>query len=315
MAAASLTVGFAVAGTAGATTTHPMYALGAAKHCRSGYVKIRHRGNKRWECGRVGVAPEPPTYVPPPTTTPTTTPPTATVPPVPSTTTGPSPTPTTVPPAGPLSTETTMAAPVTDSVLPPGVCSEAETCFPEDENGALIYTAATQVTTSGAPISPDAGGVTFVFDAPITATNATVPFEYDQFTLSTTEDGQTSCPLQWVSAHVETPYPYFQSEPGSAAMGGVPACTVSDVKLFDFTTGASSACSVPTGAVGDVPPPYFSIADFNDCPSYPATPAADGDYLVGAALNWSVTANYLGDSEDAPSSSATQNLTVGPAAT
>jgi hypothetical protein len=179
----------------------------------------------------------------------------------------------------------------------------------------LVYTAVTQVASSATPISPDAGQVTFVFDAPVTATSATVPFEYDQFTLTTTENGQTSCPLQWVSTHVETPYDYFQSEPGSAAMDGIPACTVSNVELFDFTTDASYACSVPSGALGDVPPPYATIADFTDCQSYPASPGDNGDYLVGAALNWSVTANYLGEGNDSPSYSATQSLAIGPTAT
>jgi hypothetical protein len=151
-----------------------------------------------------------------------------------------------------------------------------------------------------------------MFEAPVTATNATIPFEYDQFTLTTTEDGQTACPLQWVSTHIQIPFNYFQSEPGSAPMDGIPACTISQVGLFDFTTGETYACSVPTGAPGDVSPPYQSIADFNDCPDYPTNPSENGGYLVGAGLNWSVTANYQGEGEYSPSASAPQSLVVGP---
>jgi hypothetical protein len=153
--------------------------------------------------------------------------------------------------------------------------------------------------------------VQFVFDAPVTGTTSMYPYEFDQFTLTTTEVGQTSCPLTWVASE-QALTGWFQSNPESIATDGVPACTFSNVYLYDELIGADSLCT-------PLDIPGVSVTSVTDvtCPDAPTDMYEPnlGYYFIGAALTWDVTAEFLGEGAYAPSYSADQNFTVGPGGT
>jgi len=311
----------AISTSAGAGTKHPTYALGDARHCRTGYVritakkseKVRVKLHGKWvtetktvryaACQYIAVAAIAPVTAP--TTTPTTTTPTisttTTSTSTTTSTTTTSTTTTTVPPAPvEISTQTTMA-PVNPNDPPPlGLCNNGSFCYPLNENGETVFSV--EISASGVRIAPGSGRLQFVFDAPVTDTSSSLPLEYDQFTLVTTAPGQTACPLSWVELDGDAPS-YFEADPTSAATDGVPACTFLNVYLYEEPRGSDFLCTNPTGAFG-------SIAAVKDCPNFPTT-GLEGAEFVGAALSWRVTAEYTGEGNYAPSRSAQVSFTVG----
>jgi hypothetical protein len=233
------------------------------------------------------------------TTVPSTTTTTTTTTTVPSTTT------TTVPAPSPIITETTQA-PVNTSYPAGTGCGGSVSCLTPNETVFSVVIAA-----ADADVSPGAARVKFVFDAPVTGTTSMYPYEFDQFTLTTTEAGQTACPLTWVASE-QALTGWFQSNPESIATDGLPACTFSSVYLYDELIGADSLCmplDIPD--VSDT-----SITDVT-CPNAPTDMYEPnlGYYFIGAALTWEVTADFIGEGAYASSSSADQDLTVGPAGT
>jgi len=311
-----------VAGAGTKQTKHPTYALGTAKRCRTGYVKIEAKKTKmdrvkihgKWAeakvtvryaaCEYIAVAADPPRYAPT-TTTITATPTTGTAtPPITTASTTTTTSTTTAPAPGNVATTTVLSPVNPNDPPPPNYCVHGTFCFPD--NGQTVFSAL--VMAGSTAVSLEAGQLNFVFDAPVTDTSTVSPFEYDQFTLTTTVAGQTSCPLTWISSAVLIPS-YWESNPTSLATDGVPACTVSNVYVYDLTTGSSVLCTLnPGGATNQV------ISDEN-CPNVPEGEEPGSGAIIGAALNWEVTANYTGEGSYDPSYSAPGNVAVGPAPT
>jgi hypothetical protein len=240
-----------------------------------------------------------------PTTTTTTVPPTTTT--TTTTTVPPSTTTTTAPPGpGSITTATTQAAPNTDYTLPAGTCTEASSCYSE-----MVFSVV--VKAPDVDVAPAAGDVWFVFDAPVidNGTANSDPYEYNEFTLQTTQNGQTSCPISWVSSHVETPA-IWQADPISVAADGIPACTMTDISLGMFVLVRDGP--TPSSAVVEYtcspPQPNYGLPSTEYCPVNPATEV--GGDIIGSALTWEVTAEFTGEGVYAASWSAPQDFAVGP---
>jgi hypothetical protein len=168
------------------------------------------------------------------------------------------------------------------------------------------------VAAPGVDVAPAAGDVQFVFDAPVTDTNGgDDPWEFNKFTLVTTQNGQTACPLSWQWNAYLVP-PYWQVVPDSAATGGIPACTMTDIGLYNGLTDTEYSCNFPQ--------PTYSIQGTEYCavnpglePLIPLPGGGDtGGNIIAAASAWAVTADFTGDGAYSPSYSAVQNFTVSP---
>jgi hypothetical protein len=239
------------------------------------------------------------------TTVSSTTTTTTTVPLTTTTTTVPSTTTTTAPAPSSIFTDTTQA-PVNTS-YPAGIeCGGSVTCLTPNETVFSVV-----ISAPAADVAPGAARVRFVFDAPVTGTTSMYPYEFDQFTLTTTEAGQTACPLTWVASE-QALTGWFQSNPESIAMDGIPACTFSNVYLYDELIGADSLCT-PLD-IPDVSDTSITDVTCENAPTDMYEPNL-GYYFIGAALTWKVTADFTGEGAYAPSHSADRNFTVGPAGT
>jgi hypothetical protein len=211
------------------------------------------------------------------------------------------PTTTTVPAPSSIFTDTTQA-PVNTSYSAGVDCGGSVSCLTPNETVFSVV-----ISAPGADVAPGAARVKFVFDAPVTGTTSMYPYEFDRFTLTTTEAGQTACPLTWVASE-QALTGWFQSNPESIAMDGVPACTFSNVYLYDELIGADSLCTpLDIPGVSDT-----SITDVT-CPNAPTDMYEPnlGYYFIGAALTWTVTAEFIGEGAYAPSYSADRSFTVG----
>src|SRR5665213_977564 len=122
---------------------------------------------------------------------------------------------------GSISTETTMASVNT---------SYPSTCEPDPSYcaGEDVFSVEVEANSTGSIVTPASGDVQFVFDAPVVDTNGGVdPYEFTQFTLVTTENGQTACPISWQNGSPGS-LDIWQTDPISQATGGIPACTMTD---------------------------------------------------------------------------------------
>ena len=254
------------------------------------------------------ITPAPTTTIAPTPTTPITPSPTTT-----TTTTTVSPTTTTTtPPQGPapssIVTETTMNPEDSNYTLPAGDCSQAEGCATPN---VTVFSAITKETANGDLVTPGAGRLSFVFDDPAPDVDVSPDaWEFDQFTLTTTQNGQTSCAVIWVDSHVLIAG-YWQVQPISVSIDGIPACDFTNVWMgVDVMGGVghspsvqNSECTPTTGLQ------TLSLGSLT-CPNTPSTGTeTDGD-IIGAGLIWSITAEYGGEGADGASYAAPQALTL-----
>ena len=82
--------------------------------------------------------------------------------------------------------------------------SYPSTCEPDPSYcaGEDVFSVEVEADSTGSIVTPATGDVQFVFDAPVVDTNGGVdPYQFTQFTLVTTENGQTACPISWQACH------------------------------------------------------------------------------------------------------------------
>jgi hypothetical protein len=185
--------------------------------------------------------------------------------------------------------------------LPAGVCSVTEGC---DTPNITVFSAVTKEDSNGDLVTPDAGRLQFVFDDPAPVVNSTSPYEVDQFTLTTTQNGQTSCPVVWHQGGERQPG-WWQTGVDAGAEDGIPACDITSVSVYELTPVAGNFECMETGVVTSI-----QNAGNLSCPVASTPPVLEpSGYEIGAGLIWSITAEYGGEGAYGASYSAPQALT------